>query len=278
MRTYKTEQDGARGLLGEATKIISKCNIDYVVVGGWIPDFFHTAIYPHPGSFDVDLLLNDKTTTQEQMEKAVLEFEANGYLFSAKNKFQLHKILDIAGKQIIFHVDFLHRKYAPDQDEGMFINWNPAMSIAGPGTDIIFLDNERTSKELSFELPDNSTETITVNFTSEIGFISSKGRSLDSAKRVRDSYDIFLILCQSNDYDTLLKKSYEYYHSRNYYATSIDNIYNFFTVGDKHGNNGVKNTKKYLEQYKPQLKYLPDDLDEFITTKVCGFIDKIHIK
>jgi len=278
MRIYANEQDGAKGLLGEAVKIISQCGIDYVIVGGWIPYLFYTSFYPHPGSFDVDLLLNDKTTTHEQMEKAVQKFEVNDYLFSAKNKFQLHKILNIGEKRILFHVDFLHRKYAPDQDQGMFINWNPAMSIAGPGTDIIFLDNERTTTEISFDLPESITEKITVNFASEIGFISAKGRALDSPKRIRDSYDIFLIICQSKNYANLLQKSYDYYHSRQYFSTSINNIYNFFTDGDKYGNNGVKNTRRYLEEYKSQLQYLPDDLDAFILTKVCGFIDKIRQK
>ena len=146
MRTYQTEQDGARGLLGEAVKIITECEIDYVILGGWIPYLFYSKIYPHPGSFDVDLLLNDKTTTKEQMEDAVKLFEKNDYLFSAKNKFQLHKILQINEKRILFHVDFLHRKYAPDQDEGLFIDWNPAMSIAGPGTDIIFSTRKESLK------------------------------------------------------------------------------------------------------------------------------------
>gem|GEM_PF-2842990 len=278
MRRYKTEQEGARGLLGEAVKIISQCDIDYVIVGGWIPYLFHTSIYPHPGSFDVDMLLNDKTTTKDQMEKAVQKFKSNGYLFSAKNKFQLHKILDIAGEQIIFHVDFLHRMYAPDQDEGMFIDWNPAISIAGPGTDIIFSDNEREKKELTFDLPDGETEKISINFASEIGFISAKGRALDTPKRVRDSYDIFLILCQSTDYTKLLNKSYEYYHNKSYFALSIDNIYKFFTVGKDAEHNGIVNTKKYLEKYRPQLKDLPDDLDTLIKTRVCGFIEKLRQK
>lgn len=169
-------------------------------------------------------------------------------------------------------------KYAPDQDEGMFINWNPAMSIAGPGTDIIFLDNERIAYDISFDLPDNTTETIMVDFASEIGFLGAKGRAIDSPKRVRDSYDIFLVICQSKDYETLLKKSYKYYHSKQYFSTSINNIYNFFVHGDKHGNNGVRNTVKYLENYRSVLEYLPSDLDSFVRTKVCGFIDKIKEK
>lgn len=112
-RIYQTEQDAAKGLLGEAVKIMFQSGIDFVVVGGWIPYLFYTSIYPHPGSFDVDLLLNDETTTQKQMEEAVTRFINHGYLFSAKNKFQLHRILNVAGTNILFHVDFLHRKIRP---------------------------------------------------------------------------------------------------------------------------------------------------------------------
>jgi hypothetical protein len=142
--------------------------------GGWIPYLFYLSNYPHPGSFDVDLLLDDKTT-KDQMEKAVEIFKTHGYHFAAKNKFQLHKLLNVAGEEIIFHVDFLHRKYAPDQEDGFFINWNKMLSIAGPGTDIIFLDNERTSESLSYELPDETVEILRTNFANEIGFICSKG-------------------------------------------------------------------------------------------------------
>jgi hypothetical protein len=272
MRIYKDEQDAAKGILGEAVKIISQSNVDYVVVGGWIPFLFYSSIYPHPGSFDVDLLLNDNTT-KEQMEKAVDVFKENGYHFAAKNKFQLHKILNVAGEEIIFHVDFLHRKYAPDQEDGFFLNWNKMLSIAGPGTDIIFLDNERTSHDLTFDLPDNTTETFFVNFANEVGFISAKGRALDTPKRVRDSYDIFVIICQTKDYNTLLHKSYEYYHSKEYYKSSIDNIYRFFTEGK-----GIENTKRFIEKYKDRLKYLPENLDQFIAQKVIGFIDKVRTK
>ncbi|WP_191908865.1 hypothetical protein [Larkinella humicola] len=277
MRVYATEQEGAKGLLGEAVKIISQCDIDYVIIGGWIPLLFYSSIYPHPGSFDVDLLLNDKTTSVEKMQTAVRMFKENGYLFSAKNKFQLHKALNILDDQILFHVDFLHRRYAPDQEQGIFINWNSAMSISGPGTDIIFLDNERNAREISFDLPDNTTESVRINFASEIGFIGAKGRSLDVPKRIRDSYDIFLVICQTKNYKELLLKSQYYYHNKLYFKTSIDNIFEFFTQGDKYGNNGIKNTKRYLEEYKPSLKYISmiDDLDKFISDKVCGFIKKV---
>lgn len=272
MRTYSDEQEAAKGILGEAVKIISQSNVDYVIVGGWIPYLFYTPIYPHPGSFDVDLLLNDQTT-KEQMEVAVDKFKENGYHFAAKNKFQMHKLLDVNGEKIVFHVDFLHRKYAPDQEDGFFLNWNKMLSIAGPGTDIVFLDNERNTKELSFDLPDGTSEKMNINFANEIGFISAKGRALDTPKRVRDSYDIFLIICQSKNYTELLMKSNEYYHTKDYYKSSIDNIYNFFTNGK-----GIENTKKFLEKYQDQLKYLPEDLDAFIEQKVLGFIDKVRIK
>lgn len=272
MKIYINEQEAAKGILGEAVKIISESNVDYVVVGGWIPFLFYSSIYPHQGSFDVDLLLNDNTS-KEQMEKVVDIFKENGYHFAAKNKFQLYKILNVADEEIIFHVDFLHRKYAPDQEDGFFLNWNKMLSIAGPGTDIIFLDNERTSEELTFELPNETKETLNVNFANDIGFISAKGRALDTPKRVRDSYDIFLIICQTKDYSTLLEKSYEYYHSKEYFRASIDNIHKFFTEGK-----GIENTKKFLEKYKSDIKYLPYNLDKFVTQKVIGFIDKVRMQ
>jgi hypothetical protein len=135
MKIYSNEQDAARGILGEAVKIINQSEIDYVILGGWIPYLF------------VDLLLNDKTT-KDQMEKAADLFKANGYHFAAKNKFQLHKLLNVAGEQIIFHVDFLHRKYAPDQEDGLLAFYLAAPEVENDRRALnVFYGMRRARKE-----------------------------------------------------------------------------------------------------------------------------------
>lgn len=246
MKNYKNEHAAAKGLLGESIKIMNESNLDYVVVGGWIPYLFYTnKKYSHPGSFDVDILLNDKIVNIKSIEKLIQNFRKHNYIFSAKNKFQLHKILKVNKEPMVFHVDFLHRKYAPDQDEGMFLDWGKMTSIAGPGMDIIFDRNERITHTISCILPNGIKENVIVNFASEIGFITSKGRSLNNPKRTRDSYDLFLIMKDANS--ELLAKSKYYYKNYGIYKISIDNILDFFKKG-----NGFLNTTKYIEKYSDQ--------------------------
>jgi hypothetical protein len=191
-------------MLGEAASILSKQKIDFVVIGGWIPYLFNSKPISHPGTFDVDVLLNSETSRQA-MNEAIDAFMEAGYLRSPKNAFQIFRILRVGTESRVFHVDFLHRKYAEDVDD-MIKDWGKIQSIAGPGTDIIFLENERRVQRLGFDLPDETTQELAINFCTEVGLLSAKGRSATTKKRTRDAYDVFLITKQSNDRKQLIER------------------------------------------------------------------------
>jgi len=207
MIDYRDEQSAARGLLGEISLLLTKQRVDFAVIGGWVPFLFNSRPISHPGTFDVDILLNDETPKSlfETAARSALEL---GYLRAPKNQFQLHRILNVRGEQLVYHVDFLHRKYADDTDD-MIRNWGKFQSIAGAGTDIIFTANERTVEPLSVLIPSGDQRTCPISFCSEVGFLSAKGRSANSEKRTRDAFDVFLVIRQSRDYAHLLERSRE---------------------------------------------------------------------
>lgn len=228
MVDYPDEQSAARGLLGEIARLLSAQGVDFVVIGGWLPYLFNNHPISHPGTFDVDILLNESTP------KAAFEAAADhalklGYLRAPKNQFQLHRLLTVRGEQFVYHVDFLHRKYADDTDD-LIRNWGKFQSIAGPGTDIIFTERERTVESICIRLPTGESVSLPVPFCSEVGFLSAKGRSALTPKRTRDAFDIFLVIRQSRDYARLVERSRTLV-SNGVFRQSLENLRGGFSEG-----------------------------------------------
>lgn len=59
MTTYPTLLSGAKGLLGECSRILKEINLEYTIVGGWSPYLLNNTVFKHPGTHDVDLLFKD---------------------------------------------------------------------------------------------------------------------------------------------------------------------------------------------------------------------------
>ena len=136
---YSSDQAASEGLLGEVSKLLSESGVNHVILGGWVPFRFHSETLTHPGTYDVDVLFEDDIPTKS-INSLIAEFEQHGYMRAAKNGFQVYRMLTVSGKPKIFHVDFMHRRYAAGQDAEHIIYYSDKklQSIAGPGTDFIF--------------------------------------------------------------------------------------------------------------------------------------------
>lgn len=207
MYDYKDEESAARGLLIEVSSNLLDREVDFAIVGGWIPYLFNSQPYTHPGTFDVDILLNEETP-RKVFESAADNLVELGFMRAPKNQFQLHKVITVRGEQMVYHLDFLHRRYADDTDD-MIRQWGRFQSIAGPGTDLIFTENEKVFRAVEGIISSGEQLEIEIPFATEVGFLSAKGRSAQVPKRTRDAYDIFLVVSQSIDYDLLVKRSSE---------------------------------------------------------------------
>ena len=203
---FSNEQDAARALLGEAANVLSQQGVDFVVLGRWIPYLFNRGGYSHPGTFDVDVLLNENTS-RVSVNAASDALCQIGYLRAPKNAFQFHRLLNVGSSPMVFHVDFLHRRYAAEAED-IILQWGHMTSIAGPGTDVIFTHSERAMRTVTVPSVHNGIQTsqVSIPFASELGFLSAKGRSATTAKRTRDAYDIFLVTKESEDYDHLVNR------------------------------------------------------------------------
>jgi hypothetical protein len=269
---YPDEQQAALGLLGESVKILQQSGIDFVIIGGWIPFLFTPGQYKHPGTVDVDVVFHGKLK-REQVEMAGGLLEQAGYLPAAKNKFQHYRLLKTNSRPIAYHIDFLHRLYAQDQEDFMLVHWNTDFqSFAGPGTDVIFLFNERTTESFQTTLPNGTTTTVKADFGSEVAVLATKGRSMSSPKRFRDAFDIFLVVYQSRDRSELVRKSRGLMGAK-LYAVSLMKIRQQFTTGK-----AVENVMKFIET--DPVRRVPDfnpELAHFISKTVHDFLDEVEV-
>lgn len=262
---YLDEQDAARGLLGEVSSVLVDEIVDFVVIGGWLPFLFNSRPISHPGTFDVDILLNE-ATSRSSFEQAAQLLLDSGYLRAPKNQFQLHRILTVRGEKLVYHVDFLHRRYADDTDD-LIRNWGRFQSIAGPGTDLIFTAAERMLRPVDVELPCGDSRSITVSFCTEVGFLSAKGRSATVAKRTRDAFDIFLVVHQSEDYGRLVRRSKELLVNR-IFALSLKNLCDGFRKGKL-----LAQAAAHLSEQAPHLS----GPEELIMTTIDKFFTDISL-
>jgi hypothetical protein len=177
---FTSELEAARFLLDESTTLLLEHSVDFVVVGGWPAYLFHSARYGHPGTFDVDLLVNSVSLEDGSFDAASDALLERRYLRAPKNRFQAHRILNADGEDLVFHVDFLNERDPGDSLE-MISGTGKLKSIYTPAMRAVFdYGNFRTRPELPG-----------VRFPSPETYVVTKAAAAAIKKRNRDAFDIF---------------------------------------------------------------------------------------
>lgn len=191
---------------------LTKLNSNYVIVGGWVPYLrtVHSTLV-HPGTRDVDVLLNDDRALLADAVQALMDAE---YLPSAKHPFQLLRVLVVNGEELVFNVDLMHPSEGnknPEMFEDIMelnIRQNygsPRMmmkSIAFPSSSIVFDEHLWSDVPLNAAFPRGGTGTRNIPLLDEAGCVLSKCDSVRRSKRERDAFDIYFILTGSRGSDT----------------------------------------------------------------------------
>jgi hypothetical protein len=269
--SFSTEQEAAKAMLIEVGSLLNKYTIDYAVLGGWIPYLFNSSPLQHPGTFDVDIVLN-ASLSKEMVVCALDEMVKNsGYMRAPKNAFQIYRILNVNGENMVFHVDFLHRKYADDTDD-LTRSWGRYQSIATVGTDVIFTEKETRSEYISGIGTSGSQESANITFASEAGFLCSKGRSVATGKRDRDGFDIYLVITQSTDI-AKLKGRCKALLKDPIFTFSMMRIRDLFTPNKQAVNKAAHFLSKVSTEFRDQEILAAEE----ISNRVCAFINEVLI-
>lgn len=266
---YNSEQDAAMAMLIDVGNLMNRHTIDYAVIGGWIPYLFNSKPIPHPGTFDVDIVLNT-ALSKEQVIKALDQMIFDrGYLRAPKNSFQIYKKMTVLEESMIFHVDFLHRKYADDSDD-LTRSWGRYQSISTVGTDVIFTEKETRNEKVTMVSSAGENISANITFASEAGFLCSKGRSVGLGKRDRDGFDIYLVITQSTDIQKLIQRSRELM-SDAVFAISMRRL----NVEFQQGRSTVEKAAQYLMKMRPGFSLIESESE--ISNKVLKFLSDIGI-
>jgi hypothetical protein len=202
---YNSLNAAAKGLLGEATSIATRCGKEFAVVGGWSPVLRNAAAGSHPGTRDVDLLFSEGAT-KEALKDVVSTFLDSGYLLSAKHEFQVLRTLPVGGRSFVFNVDLLHPHEGevkgelcvdqlsfPIPDEDYKSTYVFTKSIALPNAGFVF-DGFVAKESIEFMMPDGTTALQVVPLIDEVGLLATKSKSCMVQKRPRDIFDIYLAI------------------------------------------------------------------------------------
>ena len=181
--SFRDEQQAADFLLRESTKLLADSGVGFAVVGGWAPFLFHRERYGHPGTYDVDVLLDSASLENGTFEQATEAMLSAGYMRAAKNNFQAHRIVRVRDEEMIFHVDFLNES-APGNTIDLVSGKGRLRSIYTPAMEAVFTyANFRKVSD-----PGMSH----IRFPSPETFIASKAAATSVAKRTRDAFDVFV--------------------------------------------------------------------------------------
>jgi hypothetical protein len=263
---FSSEQDAAKAMLLETAKLLNAKTIDYAVIGGWVPFLFNSSPISHPGTFDVDVVLNT-AMSRDQVVSALDEMVKNsGYMRAPKNAFQVYRMLNVNGEPLIFHVDFLHRKYADDSDD-LSRSWGRYESMRAPGTDVIFTEKESRSEVVTAIGMDGKPISGKVTFASEAGFLSAKARSVGEGKRERDAFDIYLVVAQSRNLDKL-KEDSRRLMADSVFRASMRRMYEKFALHEA----AVKKAVKYLCGASEEFRGCPNPAANEISSRVRQFV------
>lgn len=201
---FAAMEDAQRWLLRDAAKIAARRS-SVAVVGGWcsvLNNHRENGLH-HPGTKDVDLLFEHGATAGELAE-AVEDLLKAGYIASAKHGFQLIRVIEVGSRTLAFSVDLLHPSPAridlvaemfskhvdlgvdrvPGANAGVY-----AVSIGTPLMGAVFDHDLLVKRELE-------PAGLVARFLDDAGLIISKSSSVMSAKRQRDSLDLFLAVAQ----------------------------------------------------------------------------------
>jgi hypothetical protein len=209
---YVNVLDASRGLLLDVCKRLNALHTNYVIVGGWVP-YLRTKheTLQHPGTKDVDVLLNDDKKLLQLAVQALLDA---GYLLSAKHPFQLLKTLKVregdGARNFVFNVDLMHPSegaarpdmFAEILELNIAENYDPqkisVKSIIFPSSSIVFTEKMWSDFPLSASYPTGGEGQADIPLLDEVGLLLSKCESATKKKRERDSYDIYYVLTAQN--------------------------------------------------------------------------------
>lgn len=190
------EVEAARRVMTELWQVLGAYREAMVLIGGWVPDLLlPTAIPPHTGSLDVDLLLDPGPLRDEdRYADLVVLLKGRGYEETDK-PFKLAKTVAVdALDPIRVEVDFLLPR-KPKTKRGKVLPEFRAIEADGAR----FALGHKQSLAFQGRMPDGRQNTVTLQVASLAAFMVMKAYALDGRDKAKDAYDLYFCLKNAQD-------------------------------------------------------------------------------
>lgn len=217
---YKTLEDAVRGVLVDACTIATSVGHRFAIVGGWSPVLLNSRPIPHPGTRDVDILF-EHGASRGHLKDVILALIEHGYHPSAKHSFQLMRLVQAGGREVVVGIDLLHPQEQvlqgaiPDMfrdhvelDVPLSAATRDKLamrSIVTPHAGFILEGEEFEMVTVEAERPDAEMVATEVPVINELALLVTKSSSIGNSKRWRDSFDVYLAIQQARDYGRLVE-------------------------------------------------------------------------
>lgn len=185
------EVEAARRIMTEIWQVLGEYRDAMVLIGGWVPDLLlPTAVPPHTGSLDVDVLLDPGPLRSEgRYAELVMLLKGRDYQETEK-PFKLAKAVQVDdGEPIRVEVDFLLPRKPKTKRSKVMPDFR---AIEADGAR--FALGHKQALTLQGRMPDGRQNTITIQVASLPAFIVMKAYALDGRDKPKDAYDLYFCL------------------------------------------------------------------------------------
>lgn len=185
--------DAARSAIIELMNVLGEYREQIVLVGGWVPflsiDAPEDPLDRHPGSADVDIVLDHQELEEEGYVTIAKRLEDAGYGPAGDQPFQYSKTI----QGVVVRIDLLAGVYAGTGKKHRTQKVQDLKARKARGADLVFQIGP-DQREFSGQLPDGSHDRVVVPIASVVPFIVMKCFAMDERMKPKDPFDIWYVV------------------------------------------------------------------------------------
>lgn len=185
--------EAARSAIIELMTVLGEYREEIVLVGGWVPflsiDAPEDPLDRHPGSADVDIVLDHQELEEAGYETIAKRLEDAGYEPVGEQPFQFSKTVN----GVVVQIDLLAGQYAGTEKKHRTQSIQDVKARKARGADLVF-QIRPDKREISGLLPDGSHDRVVVPIASVVPFIIMKSFAMDDRMKPKDPFDIWYVV------------------------------------------------------------------------------------
>lgn len=179
----------AHSALIEVMHILGSYRNRLVIIGGWVPGLLISdKNHPHIGSTDVDVAIDHKNISEKEYA-TIKQLLLKGGYHEGSQPYVYLKSVTVNGTAYEVQIDILAGEYEGTTKKHRHQKIQDGHARKARGCDMAF--TKPVVKVLSGNLPDGSKDSVEINISAVIPFLSMKGMALNDRLKEKDAWDVY---------------------------------------------------------------------------------------